>query len=145
MKAFELKRLRVYVSGPYTNPPPPIANVANALIAGDWLLENGFLPFIPHLNHSWDRVSPKEYQVWLDMVLEWVPLMHALLRLPGYSPGADTECALAEKLGIPVFTERDDLLVWQQAPYPMRVNNQWRWCSVTSEWVPKDSTKGDRT
>jgi hypothetical protein len=49
---------------------------------------------------------------------EWVLVCDAVLRLSGESKGADIECTLARKHGIPVFAEDDgygfgDLVKWR--------------------------------
>ncbi len=52
---------------------------------------------------------PRPYEFWLDLDNEFLPVCQAVLRLPGPSSGANKEVQLAQKLGIPVFTEIDDL------------------------------------
>lgn len=50
---------------------------------------------------------------------EWVLVCDAVLRLSGKSRGADIECALAKKHGIPIFYEGDgdygftELIKWR--------------------------------
>lgn len=92
----------VYVAGPYTAPDPCI-NTRAAILAADKLLALGFAPFVPHLSHFWHTMSPKAYETWLSLDLEWLTRSDALLRLPGASRGADIEVAIAEADGIPVF------------------------------------------
>lgn len=97
-----MKNIRVYIAGPYTK-PDPLSNTSVALHAANWLLQKGYVPFVPHLTLIWDFFSPKTCWEWLDYDNHWLPLCHVVLRLPGESSGADEEVKLAEKLGIPVF------------------------------------------
>ena len=53
---------------------------------------------------------PRPYEFWLELDNQFLPICQAVLRLPGHSQGADKEVHLAETLGIPVFTEIDDLV-----------------------------------
>lgn len=92
----------IYVAGPYTK-PDPAANTRQAIIAGDLLRRLGLIPFIPHLTHFWDKVCPHPYQFWLDYDFEWVKMCEALVRLPGYSSGADKEICYAGTINQPVF------------------------------------------
>jgi hypothetical protein len=78
------------------------------------LSEYGFIPFIPHLSHFWDKICPRSYQFWCDYGLEWLAVCQAVLRLPGESPGADRECEWAQELGIPVFYNLRELLTWRE-------------------------------
>jgi hypothetical protein len=97
--------VRVYVSGPLNGSGEREANVVRALRAADALVRMGFAPYVPHLCAYWDRVTPREEAEWLNLDLCWVEACHALLRLPGHSPGADREVGHALMLGIPVFRD----------------------------------------
>jgi len=99
---------KVYVSGPYSG--NVTFNIRLAIEAADTLLLNGFAPFIPHLNYSWDLVHPHSYSTWLDWCLEWIPVCDCLLRIYGESPGADREVELARFMGIPVYESMHELL-----------------------------------
>lgn len=92
----------VYVAGPLTK-PSPAHNVKKAIDAADQLLALGFMPFVPHLSHLWDTVSPKDYEDWMRWDMAWLGRCDALLRLAGESSGADREVEQARTLGIPVF------------------------------------------
>jgi hypothetical protein len=95
-------RKRIYVAGPYTQGDPE-ENVRKAVFAADAVAELGFAPFVPHLSHLWEQISPKPYAFWIALDNAFLPLCDALLRIPGPSSGADGEVALALSLGIPVF------------------------------------------
>lgn len=79
---------------------------------GTMLMDCGFTPFIPHLNYYWHAIDPRPYEEWLEHDLSWVAASEALLRLPGYSPGADREIAFAKDFGIPVFETLEALQLY---------------------------------
>lgn len=99
---------RIYVAGPYTKGDVAV-NVRKAYEAADRLADLGFAPFVPHATHFWHMLFPRPYEFWLDLDNQFLPCCAAVLRLPGESSGADKEVALARKLGIPVFTEIDQV------------------------------------
>src|SRR5436190_21867644 len=102
-------RTRIYVAGPYSG-GDIAANVREALRVGNLLLDAGYAPFVPHLSHYFHLMHPQPYNVWLEMDLAWVWVSDALLRLPGKSPGADREVALALTRSIPVYHNLFELL-----------------------------------
>jgi hypothetical protein len=63
-------------------------------------------PFVPHLFHYWDTISPHDDDAyWLDMDLVWLECCHVFLRLSGGSLGAGKEERWATERGIPVYHE----------------------------------------
>ena len=102
---------KVYVAGAYSK-GNIMENIRVALREGDWLLDAGFIPFIPHLTGFWDFNSPKDYETWMEYDAEWLKSCDAVIRLLGESAGADREVALAKALGIPVFTDSEDMVVY---------------------------------
>ena len=107
-----MRRKAVYVAGPITS-GNPFENMLSALAVGQELIEAGFAPYVPHLTVYWDKLhNPGEntWETWLEIDLPWVSKADAVLRLPGESPGADREVALAYKLGIPVYSSVPNLL-----------------------------------
>ncbi len=104
------RRRRIYIAGPYTKGDVAV-NVRKAIEAGTRLLEKGYAPFVPHLTHFWHMLFPQDYPVWIDLDAQFVPVCDAVLRLPGESSGADEEAALAEKLGIPIYYNEEELIV----------------------------------
>jgi hypothetical protein len=102
---------RVYIAGPYSQ-GVVAENIRNAVLAGEAVLSLGAIPYIPHLTHTWELLHPHPYDFWIEYDLHWLPLCHALLRLPGDSKGADGEVAEAQRLGIPVFYSLDELKAW---------------------------------
>jgi hypothetical protein len=105
-----MSRLRVYVSGPLSQGDRH-ANVRRAIDVGLALIEHGFSPLIPHLTDYMDPSETKfSHGIWLEVDLAWVKVADAVLRLSGPSVGADMECNLAQKLGIPVYPNLDALV-----------------------------------
>jgi len=100
---------KVYISSPYSQGSTTY-NVRLAIDAADTLLLAGFAPFVPHLNFAWDIVYPHSYDIWLDWCVEWVAACTCVLRIPGYSPGADIEVALAKSLGMAVYGTINELI-----------------------------------
>lgn len=91
----------VYIAGPYTNGNVS-ENIRTAVEVGEEVANLGLSPFVPHLYHLWDFISPHNYEYWMSLCLGWVPKCQAVYRIFGKSTGADMECKLAETLGIPV-------------------------------------------
>lgn len=100
--------IKIYIAGPYTKGDVAV-NVKNALDAANRLADLGFAPFVPHLNHFWHMIHPREYEFWTKLDLEFLPVCNGLLRLPGESAGADEEVRIAREQGIQVFTAIDDV------------------------------------
>ena len=98
----------VYISGPLTQGSEG-DNIREAIKAGDAVAQMGYIPIIPHLNYFWHIVSPHRYSFWMNIDLELVSRCDAVLRLEGYSPGAERETKEALRLTIPVFFTLNDL------------------------------------
>ena len=101
MKRPDIKR--IFVSGPYTSGDVAV-KVKNAIDAASKLMDAGYAVYLPHLSHFWHFVSPRPYQDWLKLDLEWLKLCDAVVRLPGYSPGADSETKFAQESGMSIYT-----------------------------------------
>lgn len=99
---------KIYIASPYTIGDKE-ENVRISLRAGDEVLKLGNIPVCPLLSHYWDKISPKDYEVWLDIDMAMLRDCDAVLRLPGESSGADKEVAEANKLGIPVYFGIEEL------------------------------------
>lgn len=94
--------MRIYVAGPYTQ-GSEVENIRNAIDAAEQLVNRGHEPFVPHLNGFWHLAYPHDYETWMRVDMAWLRVSDALVLLPGHSPGAQREVALAHRLGIPVF------------------------------------------
>lgn len=92
----------VYVAGPYSH-GDQASNVRDALEAADRLLDAGYQPYVPHLWHYREITHPRPYERWLELDFAFLDRCDALIRLPGYSPGADREAERARGRGLPVF------------------------------------------
>jgi hypothetical protein len=102
----------VYVAGPYTNPDPPV-NVRVAGLAAEPLQQSGcIIAYVPHISMLWHLIAPHDLQHWYEYDLHLLGRCDAVLRLPGASTGADNEVEVAEELGLPVFHEEGDVIVW---------------------------------
>jgi len=99
----------IYIAGPYTEGVVK-ENVAEAIKAASIIQMEGYVPFIPHLNYYWHELYPLNYEDWMQYDFAWLARCDAILRLPGYSPGAEREVQRAADLGIPVFYGLADLL-----------------------------------
>ena len=102
-------QLKVYIAGPYTK-GGEATNVRNALEAADRVLEAGHVPFVPHLFHFWDFISPKPYEVWMQLDHVMLHACEVVIRLPGESEGSDREVEQAREWNMPVFESVDDFL-----------------------------------
>lgn len=99
----------IYIAGPYTKPNPN-HNVHKSVETANKLIDLGFFPYVPHLTHFWDTMTPRPYEDWLVLDLAWLEKCEALIRLLGDSPGADREESHAMALGLPVFYGVDAFL-----------------------------------
>lgn len=95
--------IAVYIASPYTKGDVAV-NVRESLLAADQLLELGYAPYPPLYSHFWHFLSPKPYETWTMLDMEWVKRCDCVLRLPGESSGADAEVNLAKANNIPVFS-----------------------------------------
>lgn len=94
--------MKVYIAGPYTKGNHN-HNVRSAILAGDRLLVEGHVPFVPHLCTLWDILHPHGWETWMEWTSTWLKECDALIRLPGASKGSDAEVEMAEELGMPVY------------------------------------------
>lgn len=100
----------VYIAGPYTN-PDPVENIHRAIKIADGLLDV-CTPLIPHLSGTWHMVSPKPYEEWLRIDLDYMVKCDAVYRFPGQSSGADAEVDVAHENNMVVFFSEEDLREW---------------------------------
>jgi len=107
----ENNNIKVYIAGPYTK-PDPCENTYKTIQVANYLLDRGFIPFVPHLFHFWHTMSPRPYQDWTKMDFAWLPCCDALLLLPGESPGAQAEVEVAKELNIPIFNNAVDVIAF---------------------------------
>jgi hypothetical protein len=101
--------VRVYVMGPYTQGEVG-TNVARAIEAADRLFKLGYYPYLPHLTHFWHLHLQHEYEDWIRLDTSWLMKCDVALRLPGESPGADSEEAMCKRFNIQVFYDEEELV-----------------------------------
>ena len=118
-------RLRVYLFGPYrANTPKAVdANIAMARRAAGAVLRRGHCPFTPHLlTAAFERHFPDiADDVYLTTDLDWLPVCHAMLALPGWdkSRGSLEELRVGETLGLFIVDSASEL------PTPEEVRQAW--------------------
>lgn len=99
--------LRVYIAGPYTSGRWG-PNIEAAIDAAQDVYEAGHVPFVPHtMTALW---SMKHMNDWITFDLKWVEVCDALVRIGGWSEGAQTEEEFAKENGIPVYHGVDDFI-----------------------------------
>ena len=91
----------IYISGPISRGDMS-ANIRKAILAAERAVDLGHIPYVPHLSHLWDLISPHGHDYWMAVDREIVSRCDEVWRLPGESPGADEEVVLATELGITV-------------------------------------------
>ena len=92
----------VYISGPMTN-EDKFLNLRRAIDAGERIATRGHGVFIPHLNEIWSFVYPHEYEFLMKQDFIILKRCDIVVRLNGYSEGADREVGLMKQLGKPTF------------------------------------------
>lgn len=100
--------MKIYIASPYTS-GDTLQNVHRQIEAAEQLRAAGHLPFWPLHSHYWHELFPHDWKFWMDMDLEWIPHMDAVLRLPGESLGADMEVERAKDLRLPVFCSVEEV------------------------------------
>jgi hypothetical protein len=105
----------VFVTGPYSAPTRAgiKANIQKAVEIGRKLFQKGYYPVVPHLLVK-EYYEPERGSA----IFGYEPLMNYTMAIAqkcdillfyGSSPGADRERRFAERLGIPVYFDVDDL------------------------------------
>lgn len=112
----------VYVAGPYRK-PEPVINTHKAIRAARDLRDTcGVVPLVPHLTLLEHMVMPElDDDYWLAAMMDVLRGSDAMYRLPGFSTGTDAEECEAERLGIPVFYDRQSLKSWAESWTPAGV------------------------
>ena len=111
---------RIYVAHPIgANDEHRSRKIAAALEATRALLVAGFAPWTPGMfaasfgNSAADWLL--SYEQWCALDMEFLEVCHAVLRLPGESPGAEREVSRARALGLPVFHTVEEVIAWVEA------------------------------
>ena len=103
------KRLKVYIASPYTRGDVS-ENIKRQFDATEKLYELGFNVYAPITQlHFQSLAHPHNWNFWMSLCYEWIDSCDALLRIGGYSEGADMEVEYAKKKEIPVFYDILDI------------------------------------
>jgi len=117
-------RVIVYIAGPISK-GLMFKNLEQAFVAANELLLAGFSPYVPHLTVFWNWIYPPrkqkspyfgDHDLWLPYDRAFLDASDCLLRLDGYSLGADLEVEYMIKEGKPVFSKVQDLIDYYE-PY----------------------------
>jgi len=119
MTAMTAANKRVYIAGPYSFMAPgllstrgqKIEHIKRAAEIAEIFRCAGWVPFLPHAHYDgWNEAlggrifgGISGHGEIMAQCLKWVEACDALVRLPGYSPGSDSEAAHAILKGIPVI------------------------------------------
>lgn len=99
----------IYLAGPYTKPNPN-ENVHKTILVAEALVRLGFIPYVPHLHHLWDVISPQDWSYWMRITSAILLRCDALLLLPGESKGAELEVTIAKESNLPIYHNLTELL-----------------------------------
>ena len=113
---FQKREIKVYVASPYSLGWMPTM-VKLQLDIGQKLMDEGYFPYVPLLNHFQEIYSNRTEHEWLKLDFVFLKTCDGVLRLFPVdkegnvipSSGADQEEKIAEENGIPVFYSIDDL------------------------------------
>ena len=114
--------LKVYCAGPYNsnNVLGVLNNIKKGIETSCKLIENGFAPFCPWLDHHFQLHSDISLNTFKEMSMEWLRVSDAVYMVEGWeeSRGAIAEKEEAELLGIVVFYDKpnglQDLIEWSK-------------------------------
>lgn len=100
---------RVYIAGPIANghtanPRTVYKNVRNAERFYEELIKAGWTPILPHLSyHAWVNFeNDVHWPRWIELDLDLLDIVCAIVRIPGESIGADMEIQYAVEKNIHV-------------------------------------------
>jgi nucleoside 2-deoxyribosyltransferase len=99
----------IYIAAPYTK-PDPVWNTHKAVQIAEKVYDAGFIPFIPHLTLLWHIINPKPEKFWYEYDLHILKRCDGLLRVDGYSVGADGEVEFCKENNIPVFYAIEEII-----------------------------------
>jgi len=94
-----------YIAAPYTV-PDPVQNTNRVIRFAEKVIKKGYMPIIPHLTLLWHAVTPKPVDFWYQYTMELMKRCDMVIRLHGFSEGADREVEMARQLGIEVVFVR---------------------------------------
>jgi len=120
----------VYLAGPMQK-GHRMENLRRGIDAADRIASRGHIVFCPHLNDIWHLLYPHDIEFWMKMDIAWVKKCDVLVRIHGYSQGADREEQLARQWNKIVFGGEhiDGLAEFMNSSY---------WCNTEN---PEDYSK----
>ena len=97
--------MRVFISGPLGSGSAQHFDIRNVLEVANIVSELGHSPFVGHLYQYWDDMFPNmiNYGEWSRIIMDWLEVSDAIIRIPGVSEKADNEVSRAKALNIPVY------------------------------------------
>ena len=98
--------MRIYIAGPYAK-GDPVVNIRRMIMTAERIIEAGHVPFVPLLYHLWHLMSPHDYSYWMSLDRAWIEACDMLIWLDGESSGTQEDIAIAEHLGIAVYSEKE--------------------------------------
>ena len=112
----------IYITGPYTQ-GDTTENIRNAIAVADIVLRTGNIPYIPHLSHLWQMISPHSWEKWVEIGCFMVARCDAFIRITGISTGANREEMVAVEKNLPIarisppfmITDIKELMEWLSA------------------------------
>jgi len=112
--------IRVYIASPITK-PDPFSNALIAIAVADELMMHGFAPYVPQLSVFQEKYGRfdtsgygEDYERFMQLDFEWLSQCDILLRLPGFSLGADREVEFAIFNGLTIFYDINALLLYKE-------------------------------
>jgi hypothetical protein len=118
------KRMKVYVAGPYSsdNVLGVLSNIRKGNRLAYQLLCLGFAPFSPWLDYLFvmeDHSNDLTAQDFKEYSMEWLRVSDAILVRGEWqkSKGVLAEIAEAERLGIPVFYDPTELILYEEKEF----------------------------
>jgi len=113
-----MKQLRIYVAGPYSPKNCDLhtaiaigyRNTENAIEVGIEIIKKGHIPFVPHLSHyiHVNKNCPLNvpwYAIDNSFLEHWANALYYI----SSSSGADAELVLAQKLGLRIFRNLEEI------------------------------------
>lgn len=100
--------IKVYIASPYSIGNKE-SNVVKSLEMADKLMNMGYVPYAPLLNHFQNKLFPRNESDWINDDLVWLASCDIVFRMPGESKGADREAELAKRWGMPVCSSLEEI------------------------------------
>ena len=106
-------KFKIYIAGPLTAVGVDyLKNVSNMMVAGEHIRRLGYSVYVPSNDLLMGvKFGYTDLSDYFENSQPWLSVSDAVYLCPGWSKSEGTlkEIALAESLGIPVFTDSNDL------------------------------------